>query len=227
VRVGRAARVAAGVAGATALVLVLAQVLLPGIAANRISSRLRRYGTVESVRVKAWPALKLLWGSADSVTVRARSLKVTPTQTARLLWEARGLSDIEMTAASVNEGGLQLHDVSLRKRANVLTAQARTTEMDVKAALPEGLDLRLLASEAGEVKVRASGGLFGVAGSLDAVAGASEGKLIARPAGSSRGGLTLTVFSEPHVYVEAVGASALRSPGGQLSYQLTIRASLR
>jgi len=117
--------------------------------------------------------------------------------------------------------------VSLRKQANSLTGRARVTEKDVKAALPRGLDMRLLASKGGAVKVRASGGLFGAHGSLDAVAGASEGKLIARPVGLPAGTLALTVFSQPHIYVEGVGASAAREPGGALSYQLTIRASLR
>ena len=59
------------------LALALAQLLLPGIAASRISSRVGRYGEVQSVSVSAWPAVKLLWGSADSVTVRARSLRVS------------------------------------------------------------------------------------------------------------------------------------------------------
>ena len=44
------------------LVLVLAQLFLPRIAASRIASRVGRYGTVQSVSVKAWPAVKLLWG---------------------------------------------------------------------------------------------------------------------------------------------------------------------
>ena len=58
----KAGRIAAGLAGAIALVLVLAQLLLPGIAASRISSRVGKYGTVESVSVSAWPAIELLWG---------------------------------------------------------------------------------------------------------------------------------------------------------------------
>ena len=53
------------------LLLVLAQLLLPRIAASRISSRVGRYGTVQSVSVSAWPAVELLWGHADSVRVKA------------------------------------------------------------------------------------------------------------------------------------------------------------
>ncbi len=47
--------------GSLVLLFVLAQVLLPRIAASRISSRVGRYGKVRSVSVSAWPALELLW----------------------------------------------------------------------------------------------------------------------------------------------------------------------
>ena len=77
-RVRRAGRIAAWLAGAIVLVLVLAQLFLPGIAASRVRARVGKYGTVQSVSVKAWPAVKLLWGSADSVTVRAGSLSMSP-----------------------------------------------------------------------------------------------------------------------------------------------------
>ncbi len=218
-------RLALFVAGGVVLLLGLAQLFLPRIAASRISSRLGRYGTVQSVHVKAWPAVKLLWGSADSVTVRARSLRLSPVQTARLLWEARGLDRITMTAASVREGPLRLSDVSFRKQGQVLAAQARMAAADVRSALPVGVAVQFLSSEAGEVKVRAAGGLFGVRTSVDAVAAASEGKLVVHPAAGLLSGLQLTLFSDPHVYVQAVGASV--EPSKPLSYRLTMRASLR
>jgi LmeA-like phospholipid-binding len=225
--VRKSARIAVALAAGIVLVLVLAQLLLPGIAANRISTRLGSYGSVESVSVKAFPALKLLWHKADSVTVKATSLKLTPAQTAALLWEARGLNDIDLTASSMTEGPLRLHDVSVRKRGKSLTGQAQMTAADADSALPEGFGLQLLGGEGGEVKVRASGGLFGVGGSLDALVLASDGKLIARPVGFPLDALTLTLFSEPHVYVAGVGARAISGPGGAPSYQLGIRAALR
>jgi hypothetical protein len=218
-------RLALFVAGGAVLLLGLAQLFLPRIAASRISSRLGRYGTVQSVHVKAWPAVKLLWGSADSVTVRVRSLRLSPVQTAKLLWEARGLDRIAMTAASVREGPLRLSDVSFRKQGQVLAAQARMAAADVRSALPVGVAVQFLSSEAGEVKVRAAGGLFGVRTSVDAVAAASEGKLVVHPAAGLLSGLQLTLFSDPHVYVQAVGASV--EPSKPLSYRLTMRASLR
>ena len=222
---GKPRKIAAGLAGAVVLVLVLAQVLLPRIAASRISSRVGRYGTVQSVSVSAWPAVELLWGSADSVRVRARSLALSPAQAAKLLWEARGTASMDVSAESVQLGSLRLSDASLRKRGNALSAQALTTEADVKAALPAGFDVQLLRSEGGEVEVQASGALFGVGASVDAVAGASEGKLVAHPLGFLLEALQLTLFSDPHVYVEGVGASVHSEQ--PLSYRLTMSASLR
>lgn len=218
-------RLALFVAGGAVLLLGLAQLFLPRIAASMISSRLGRYGIVESVHVKAWPAVKLLWGSADSVTVTARRLRLSPVQTAKLLWEARGLDRITMTAESVHEGPLRLSDVSFRKQGQALSAQALLYAADVRSALPPGAEVQLLSSEAGEVKVRAAGGLFGVRTSLEAVAAASEGKLVVHPAAGLLSGFQLTLFSDPHVYVQAVGASVESSR--PLSYRLTMRASLR
>jgi hypothetical protein len=218
-------RLALLLAGGAVLLLGLAQLFLPRIAASRISSRVGRYGTVESVHVKAWPAVKLLWGSADSVTVRARNLSLSPAQTAKLLWEARGLDTITMTAESVREGPLRLGDVSFRKQGQALSAEARVAAADVRSALPEGVEVQLLSGEGGEVKVRAAGGLFGVRTSLDAVAAASEGKLVVHPAAGLLSAVQLTLFSDPHVYVLAVGASV--EPSQPPSYRLTMRASLR
>lgn len=221
----RAIRLGLFLAGGVVLLLALAQVFLPRIAASRISSRVGRYGSVQSVSVKAWPAVKLLWGSADSATVRAGTLRLSPAQTAKLLWEARGISSIRMTASRVREGPLQLSDVSFSKHGRALAGQALTTAADVTAALPEGLDVQLLSSAGGAVRVRAAGGLFGVRASVDAQAGASQGRLVVRPEGLLLSGLRLTLFSDPHVYVLAVGASV--NGTDPLTYRLTIGASLR
>lgn len=207
------------------LLLVAAQLILPRIAASVISSRVGRYGRVESVSVSAWPAVKLLWGSVDSVKVKAGSLAIEPGQAGKLLWEARDTARMEVMAERMRVGSLRLSDARLTKRGSSLSAQARASEADVRAALPAGFSVQLVRSEGGEVEVQASGGLFGVGASLDAVALASEGKLVAHPLGLLVEGLRLTLFSDPHVYVEGVGASM--SSGPPLTYGLSMRASLR
>jgi hypothetical protein len=222
---GKGGRIAAGVAGAMVLLLALAQLILPRLAASRISSRVGRYGKVQSVSVSAWPAVELLWGHVGSVRVRAKSLALNPTQVASLLWEARGTASMDVSAESVQLGSLALTDATLQKRGSAMSAQALASEVDVKAALPAGFGVKLLRSEGREVEVQATGALFGVGASVNAVAGASNGKLVAHPLGFLVEALQLTLFSNPHVYVEGVGASVQSEQ--PLSYRLTMSASLR
>lgn len=219
------ARIPLLAAGVLLALLGLAQLLLPRIASSTISSRIGRYGKVQSVSVSAWPAITLLWGSADSVRVRARRLSLTPSQAAKLLWEGHGVSRIDFTADSVQLGPIHVSGARLRKRGGALSAEAQTSEADVRRALPTGIELQLLGSEGGQVRVRASGGLFGVGASVDAVALARDGKLVAHPEGLLLEGFQLTLFSDQHVFVRSLGASAQAGPPP--GYRLTMTASLR
>jgi hypothetical protein len=221
-------RLGLGLTGGVVVVLGLAQIFLPKLAASRISSRVGKYGEVESVHVSAWPAVKLLWGDADSVKVTAAHLSLSPSQTGKLLEEAHDVANLDLTASSAREGPLSVSDVSLHKRGKALTAQASVDTSAVTAALPEGFGVQLVSSSDGRVEVRASGGLFGFDATVDAVAEASDGKLIVHPRGLLIENLKLTLFSDPHVYVEGVGARAVDDgSGGTSGYVLSIGASLR
>jgi hypothetical protein len=217
-----------GVGVAIVALVVLAQLLAPGIAAKVVRGKVERYGSVRSVRVKAWPAVKLVWREADEVRVSAGRLKLEPEQAVGLLKEAKGTDRVRASVESVEVGGLRLTDAKLEKHGKELRAEGVVSEADVKRALPAGLEVALVKSEGGTVEVRASGGLFGVGASVDAVAQAEGGKLVARPTGLLSA-LKLTVFESPAVYVEGVEARALGSePGeGAVRYELSMWASLR
>jgi hypothetical protein len=221
-------RIAVGVGAAIVAVVVLAQLLAPGIAARVVRNRVEKYGSVESVEVKAWPAVKLAWGHADEVRVSAGRLKMGLGQAVSLLKDAKGVAKMELHAKSMEMEGLRLTNASLKKHGSALRAQGVVSEEDVKRALPEGVEMAFVKSEAGTVEVRASGGLFGVGVSVDAVAQAEEGKLVARPTGLLLSELKLTAFEDPNVYVEGVEARAL---GGDSSegarYEVSMWASLR
>jgi len=221
----KAARIAALLAGAAILLLVLAQLFLPAIAANHIRSRIDAYGTVKTVHVSAWPAVKLLWGEADSVKVQAGTLALSTGEAAARAWEGRSVSRLDFHASSVLLGGLQLTEATMTKRGRTLEAHALATRAATQAALPPGVRVELLHSSGGKVEVRAGGGLFGVEASVDAVAEAGHGRLIAHPLGLLLEGFQLTLFSDPHVYVEGIGASA--TDALLPAYRLSMRASLR
>jgi hypothetical protein len=227
VRRGRArkAKILALAIAALVLVLGLAQLLLPGIAADTISSRIARHGRVQHVAVSAWPAVELLWGSVDTVTVTASRLTLTPAESAALLREANGVARMDVTVGSMREGPLQLGPAWLRKRGSELVGEALMSGAAVAAALPAGLAVRLVSSGDGSVRVRASGRFFGLLGSVDAVARASDGKLVAEPVGAGLHGLRLVLFSDPNVYVQGVGAVLASS--SPLSYRLSMTARLR
>jgi LmeA-like phospholipid-binding len=224
----RAAKIAGGAVAAIVVVLVLAQLLLPGIAARMVRKKVERYGTVESVKVEAWPAVKLVWGEADEVQVKAGRLQLSKGQALSLVKEAKGVGRLETAAESVEVGGLRLTDTSLQKHGSALRAEGRMSEEDVKRALPQGVQVTLVKSEGGTVEVKASGGLFGVSASVDAVAQAEDGKLVARPRGFLLDALKLTLFEDANVYVEGVRARALGGAQGEgASYELSMWASLR
>jgi len=77
----------------------------------------------------------------------------------------------------------------------------------------------------GSVEVSVGGSLFGVGGEIDALAQASEGKLIARPAAPLLQLFSLTLYENPHVYIESIGASPATAPAS--GYQLAMRARLQ
>lgn len=215
------------VVAAVALV-VLAQLLAPGIAARVVRDKLEKYGSVRSVQVKAWPAVKLAWRHADEVRVSAGALRFEPGQAVALLEEARGTDRVWASVESAEVSGVRLSDVRLEKHGSALRAKGVMSEADIRRALPNGFEVALVRSEGGTVQVRASGGLFGVDASVDAVAQAEDGKLVVRPTGFLLSALKLTLFESSSVYVEGVEARALSSgPGGGARYELSMWASLR
>jgi hypothetical protein len=228
----RASRIALAIGALLALAVVLAQVFLPALAAKRVRDRVARYGTVKSVHVTAWPALELLWGKADSITVRAAALSVTPAQIALLLSEAHKVRDMTVSADTTSmrvaglARGLTLSNVQMEKHGVSMQASATLTQRQLNEALPNGFHVEPVASGSGQVEVKASGGLFGVQASIDALVKPLEGRLVAQPQGFPFAGFgTVTLFSDPRLEVQSVGVRVQRAQ--PLTYGLSLRASLR
>jgi hypothetical protein len=212
-------------AGAAVVVLGLSQLLLPRIVESRIRSRLDRYGEVHSVEVSAWPAIELLWGDADSVRVQAGALALSTGRAATLLHEAKGISDISFAASSLRLDRLRLTRATLHKHDARLSAEGIAGDADVRAALPPGVTLQLLGSDAGSVKVRAGGAVFGLGATLAAVAEPSSGRIVVHPTSALLGGVRLTLYSDPRIYVLGIRASAVS--GSPPTYRVGLTALLR
>jgi hypothetical protein len=203
------------------LLLLIAQLILPGLAADQLRDRLSKNGKVLDVEVSAFPAIELLWHQADKVVVRMESYRSTAGHLSSLLDQAADVGTLDASVASFDTGLLSLHDATLHKRGNTLTGSATVTEAALKAAVPFLDSVQPVASSGGQLTLRGTGTLLGVTASLDATVRAQNGALVVTPDVPFGGLATITVFHDPHVTVQSVAARA--ASGG---FSVTAQAKL-
>ncbi len=209
-------------AGVIVLLLVLAQLFLPGLAEQRLRDQLARSGQVLEVKVSAFPAIKLLWHNADHVVIRMGSYRANPGLIGSQLSQAGDVGTLDASATEVSSGLLTVHDAVLHKRGDQLTASALVTEADLRSALPILQSVEPVASSNGQLTLRGTATLLGVSATVDATVATVNGALVVEPDVPFGGLATVTVFSNPHVYVESLGAT--QAPGG---FTVFVRARLR
>lgn len=198
------------VLAAIAVVLVLlavAQVLLPGLAAQQLRDRLARSGQVLSVSVDAFPAVELLWQHADRVTVRLGRYRSTPGGLARLLNETSNVGDLSASVMQLETGLLTLRNAVLSKSGSILSGSALVTQSDLRTALPVLDSITPVASAQGTLTLRGTATLFGVTASVDATVGEQDGALVVTPQVPFGGLATIRVFSDPRLVVSAITAT--------------------
>jgi LmeA-like phospholipid-binding len=202
-------RIAALAIVALVLLLAVAQLVLPGIAEQRLRDRLARSGKVLKVEVDAFPAIQLLWRHADRVVVRVASYRSSPGHLGGLLGQAHDVDSLDVSAEQLDAGLLTLRDTTLRMRGSKLIGTARITDSDLRAAVPILDGIRPVASGAGPLRLRGTLTFLGETATVDATVATQAGQLVVRPdvpLGSFAG---LTVFSDPHVVIENVSATAV------------------
>lgn len=216
-------RIAAIAALLVALIaLAVAQLVLPGVAAQRIESRLSAYGSVRSVSVDAFPAIELLWHHADAIRIDLASYRSGSGEVGSLLAQLRGVGSVDVAADQLDVGLLRVRDATLRKRGRALSAGARISEADLRAAVPFLDGVLPVGSAPGTVTLRGAATLLGVTASATATVAPRNGALILSP-GVPFGALaTLTLFSDPHVAVQ--GVTATSAPDG---FRVSARGVLR
>jgi hypothetical protein len=200
-------KIAAGAIAVVLILLVLAQLVLPGIAERQLRDRLSSSGTVESVEISAFPAIELLWNDADSVVVRMRNYHSSTGHLGSLLGEAGGVDKVDASAGTLTAGLLTVHDGVLHKRGEQVSASANVTEADLRAAVPVLQSVAPVASGGGELTLRGTATLFGVTATVDATARAQNGAIVVTPDVPFGGFATITAFSNPAVEVQGIAAS--------------------
>ncbi|HEX4010567.1 MAG TPA: hypothetical protein VHX62_11185 [Solirubrobacteraceae bacterium] len=206
-------RLAALAAGLLVIaVLVVAQLVLPGIAAQRLRDQLARSGQVLSVKVSAFPAIKLLWHRADTVVVRLGRYRPRSGKLAGALDQAADVGTLTASAQEVDDGLLAFHDATLIKRGDRLTGTATVSDAQLRSAIPILTSVTPVASAGGRLTLRGTASLFGLSATIDATVSAQDGKLIVAPDVPFGGFATLTLFADPRLSVQSV--SAAPAPGG-------------
>ena len=199
-------------AGLVLLVLVVAQLLLPGIAAQELRDDLEQSGTVLEVKVSAFPAIKLLWHKADSVVVRMGRYRSGASHLGGTLGRAADADSLDASAQELDVGPLTLRNATLRKRGTELTGSATVTEADLRSAVFFLDNVEPVASGNGRLTLRGTASFLGLRTTVDATVAAKDGDLVVAPDVPLGGIAAITLFDNPHVQVKSV--SATNVPGG-------------
>jgi hypothetical protein len=224
--------------------LIVAQFTLPAIASQRVRDRLEPHGPVQVATVTAFPAIELLWGHASSVTVRMSSYRDTVRRRthavaahpsaavgpahrlANLLASTAQTDTLDAHVGVLHVGRLQLQEVVLTKRGDVLRAQALLTDAELRAALPAPFTLRPVTSAGRGLTFRGTVALGFTHLSATARLRPKGGAAVITPdiAGIYPSFLSVTVFRDPRVHVDSVNSTRVKG-GWRLSASARLTGS--
>jgi hypothetical protein len=200
---------------------VVLQFALPPIATLIMRGRLGD-ARIEQASLSAFPAIKLLWGDADKVTLRLSSDYLHTGNVDGALGEVAGVTTVDARVGRMTVGPLIMHDVSFQKRGARATMSLRVDERDLRAALPIIKSVTPVSSGDGQLTLRGKVNILGLEPSVDTVLAARNGRVVIAPTGLIGAIATITVFSDPHMYVNSVSGHAV--PGG---LDVIVRARVR
>jgi hypothetical protein len=214
--------IALGVAGVVLLVLVVAQLVLPGIAASRLRDQLSESGTVLSVKVSAFPAIKLLWRHADNVVIHMGRYQAGASEIGGKLSDTANVGKLDASVQVLESGALTVHDARLRKQGDELIGTAVVRQADLRSAVPFLDNVQPVASADGRLVLRGTASLLGLTTSVDVIVAAQNGNLVVAPNVPFGGLATITLFRDSHVRVQSVAATPV--PGG---FSIAAKAELQ
>ncbi|MGZ4270816.1 MAG: hypothetical protein ACXVFT_19285 [Solirubrobacteraceae bacterium] len=216
------------VAGALVALLVVAQLVLPSLAARHIADDLKRHGTAVHVDVAAFPAIKLLWHRADRVTVTVDDYRPGPPKSgvslADELASTKDTGKLDVRVRVLRDRLLRMFDIHVTKSGSTLTGHVRIQRSDLASALPP--QLHLTGREVGPNAISVAGvtSVFGRRINAQAlILVDDQGRIVLKPQGFPLSSLvTVPLFSDHRVAVQTIVARPL--PDG---FAVTARAQLR
>jgi hypothetical protein len=113
-----------------AVALISAQLFLPGAAERRVEDRLERNGGTAHVSLSALPALRLLFGEGDALTVKGSGLRLQPEARSRTLERLDGFDKVSVRLDRIVAGPLDVSSFTLDRaegQRNYRTSLSGTT----------------------------------------------------------------------------------------------------
>lgn len=139
---------------------MVAQILLPSLAANWAESNISKYGDDVQISIEAFPAIKLLFHRADEVKMTAKAL--TPDSGQSILGQLKNTERFSATVGTLNAGRAPLQNVHIEKSpSGAFQLLANLTRKDVSAALPPGVTLQDRQAATNEIPVTIGSALLG------------------------------------------------------------------
>jgi hypothetical protein len=194
--------------GAVVLVLLAGgQLLLPGLAADRVRDELG--DDRAKVDVEAFPAWKLVLGRADRLTVSTPTVATKgPTPLGELLDRAKGVGETDARIDTLVVDELRLRDVRVRIVDGRVRTDASLSVRALSALVPGGGGLTPLpAGSDGRPRFSARVGVLGVSADVPVAVGAVDGRVEVRPEQGLASAVSITVFEDPGLRVESVTGS--------------------
>ena len=207
-RKGRLGVAAIGVLVALVLVLGVGQLVIPGIVARRLTNSLSTQASGVRVSLSAVPAVKLLFGYADRVSVNIGTMTASRGHVGDLLARTAKQGTLDATVGTLDTDGFVLKDVALRKRGNALTGVATVTRSAIAAALPSAITLTPRSAGASGLTLMAKLRVLGREVDASALVEAQDGKIVVSPTAPVLSILRVTVFDSRSVSVDSVGVVA-------------------
>jgi len=201
----RRARVVLVLLAVLLAVLVVTQIALPPIAARVVRESLEPRDHGVTVSVSSFPAIKLLFGHADSASVHIAQAQTSGGGGLEgLLARARRVNTLTATVGTMRVGPLEFSHVYMRKQGSNLSAQATVSPQAIRNVLPPGFRVDAGDAPGGGLRLTVATTVLPRQLSVGARLAAQNGALEIAPELPLLDLVHVSVFDDPKIAVTSV-----------------------
>ena len=201
-------RIAVVIFGALALLIVVSQLVMPGVAERRAEDRLERHGGTAKVSVSSFPAARLLFDDGDSLTVRGSDLRLDPERERDSLDRMDGFDKVSVDLKRIDAGPMHARTFTMKRGQGDDDYRTRITGTTSAAEVGSFLGSQAGGGFGGLLGGLAGGSLPGggeqVPVDVDAVIASNDGEVEVRSARGTVAG----VQADPLVQLVAAAVAA-------------------